>query len=103
MGRRKQERQEGLWIATSDVVETPANAFYDRLNQILDEHKFDLKVERLCQKFYKKSPYGRPSLAPVELPGARPVRCRYGNSWVTRWTRPRRTTRPSRVRGDCIG
>ena len=64
MGRRKRERQQDLWIATSDVVETPANAFYDRLNQILDEHKFDAKVERLCQKFYKKSPYGRPSLAP---------------------------------------
>src|SRR4030088_1265671 len=62
--RRKRERQQDLWIATSDVVETPANAFYDRLNQILDEHKFDAKVERLCQKYYKKSPYGRPSMAP---------------------------------------
>ncbi len=60
--RRKRERQQDLWIATSDVVETPANVFYDRLNQILDEHKFDAKVERLCQKFYKKSVYGRPSL-----------------------------------------
>src|SRR5262245_20375925 len=49
---------------TSEVVETPANVFYDRLNQILDEHKFDAKVERLCRKFYKKSPYGRPSMAP---------------------------------------
>jgi hypothetical protein len=46
------------------VVETPANAFYDRLNQILDQHKFDAKVERLCRKFYKKSPYGRPRIAP---------------------------------------
>ncbi len=62
--RQKRERQQGLWLATSDVVETPANAFYDRLNQILDEHKFDAKVERLCHKFYKKSPYGRPSMAP---------------------------------------
>jgi len=62
--RRKRERQQDLWIATSDVVETPANIFYDRLNQILDEHKFDAKVERLCRKFYKKSPYGRPSMAP---------------------------------------
>lgn len=62
--RRKRERQQDLWIATSDVVETPANAFYDRLNQILGEHKFDAKVERLCQKFYKKSEYGRPSIAP---------------------------------------
>lgn len=62
--RRKRERQQDLWIATRDVVETPANVFYDRLNQILDEHQFDAKVERLCQKFYKKSPYGRPSMAP---------------------------------------
>jgi len=29
--RRKRERQQDLWIATSDVVETPANAFYDGL------------------------------------------------------------------------
>ena len=64
MGTRKRERQQDLWIATKDVVETPANAFYDRLNEILDEHKFDAKVERLCSKFYKKSPYGRPSMAP---------------------------------------
>ena len=62
--RQKRERQQGLWIATSEVVETPANAFYDRLNQILDDHKFDAKVERLCRKFYKKSRYGRPSMAP---------------------------------------
>lgn len=62
--RRKRERQRDLWIATSDVIETPANAFYDRLNQILDAHKFDVKVERLCQKFYAQSPYGRPSIAP---------------------------------------
>jgi transposase len=62
--RRKRERQQDLWIATSDVVETPANAFYDRLNQILEDHKFDAKVERVSQKFYKKSPYGRPSMAP---------------------------------------
>ena len=62
--RRKRERQQDLWIASSDVVETPANIFYDRLNQILDEYRFDAKVEWLCEKFYKKSAYGRPSMAP---------------------------------------
>jgi transposase len=45
-------------------VETPGNAFYDRLNSILDDHKFDRRVEHLCRKFYKKGPYGRPSMAP---------------------------------------
>jgi transposase len=65
MGTRKQrERQRELWIVASDVVETPGNAFYDRLNRILDEHKFDQKVEAVCRRFYKQSPYGRPSIAP---------------------------------------
>ena len=65
MGTRKgREQQQDFWIATSAIVEPPGNAFYDRLNQILKEHKFDEKVEVLCRKFYKKSPYGRPSLAP---------------------------------------
>ena len=46
MGSRKQRaRQQELWIVASDVVETPGNAFYDRLNRILAEHKFDQKVE----------------------------------------------------------
>ena len=62
--RRKREKQQDLWIATGDVVETPGNVFYDRLNQILEDHKFDSKVEHLCRKFYKKSQYGRPSLSP---------------------------------------
>jgi transposase len=62
--RKKRERQQELWIASSAVVETPANAFYDRVNHILDEHNFDQKVEALCRKFYKNSPYGRPSMAP---------------------------------------
>src|SRR5271168_1114037 len=65
MGTRKgRERQHDFWIATSAIVEPPGNAFYDRLNRILREHKFDEKVEVLCRKFYKKSAYGRPSLTP---------------------------------------
>lgn len=64
MGTRKQERQQEFWIATKDVVEPPGNAFYDRLDKILEEHRFDRKVETLCRKFYKKSQYGRPSMAP---------------------------------------
>jgi len=61
--RRQRERQQDLWIASSEVVQTPGNAFYDRLNAILDEHKFDRRVEHLCRKFYT-SQYGRPSMTP---------------------------------------
>jgi transposase len=61
---KKRERQQEFWMATRDVVESPRNVFYDRLNEVLEAHKFDRKVEALCRKFYKKSPYGRPSMAP---------------------------------------
>ena len=64
MGTRRQERQQEFWIGTKGVVEPPGNAFYDRLNKILHEHRFDRKVEALCRKFYKKSQSGRPSMAP---------------------------------------
>ena len=64
MGTRKgRERQEPFWLSTSDIVQSPGNAFYDRLNGILDKRKFDIHVERLCRRYYK-GPYGRPSLTP---------------------------------------
>src|SRR5215467_1020921 len=122
MGTRKQrERQQDLWIATSDVVETPGNAFYDRLNRILDEHKFDQKVEAVRRKFYKKSPYGGPawrrgctsgrcssvisrvSTRNAGSPGGRRIRYPCGNFWATRWMRRRRIIRRSRGRGACTG
>lgn len=61
--RKKRERQQELWIASSDVVRTPANAFYDRLNEVLDKHHFDRRMEHLCRRYYK-GPMGRPSMAP---------------------------------------
>jgi len=45
-------------------VRTPWNAFYDRVERHLAEHKFDQRVEHLCREFYKQSRYGRPSIAP---------------------------------------
>jgi transposase len=61
--RKKRERQEDLWVVSSEVVGTPAHAFYDRLNQILDQHHFDRNVEQLCRRYYKGR-MGRPSIAP---------------------------------------
>lgn len=62
--RKKRQRQQSLWIPTSEVVAPPRHVFYDQLNAILDQHKFDARVEHLCQRFYKKSALGRPSLPP---------------------------------------
>jgi transposase len=65
MGTRgKRERQEDLWIASNTIVKSPGHAFYEELNRILGEQKFDAKVEGWCRKYYKKSQYGRPSVAP---------------------------------------
>jgi transposase len=65
MGRRKRHQQQPLFIATSDLPRTPAHPFYERLNQLLDQHHFDPFVETLCQPFYHDS-LGRPSLPPTQ-------------------------------------
>src|SRR5450756_585883 len=61
--RKKRERQEDLWVVTSEVVGAPAHAFYDRLNEILGQHHFDRNVEHLCRRYYKGG-LGRPSITP---------------------------------------
>jgi len=61
--RKRRERQEDLWVVSSEVVGTPAHAFYDRLNQILGQHHFDGNVEQLCRRYYKGR-LGRPSITP---------------------------------------
>jgi len=61
--RKKRERQKDLWVVSSEVVGTPAHAFYDRLNQILDQHQFDRRLEQLCRRYYKGR-LGRPSITP---------------------------------------
>jgi transposase len=64
MGKRGgRQRQEGLWIPSNDIVQTPGHVFYNRLNEVLAKHRFDERVERLCRRFYK-GPRGQPSLPP---------------------------------------
>jgi len=64
MGTRKQrERQADLWIATAEIAETPGHAFYERLDELLVENRFDRRLEHMCRRFYR-SHRGRPSMAP---------------------------------------
>src|SRR5580704_1472489 len=64
MGTRKdQEQQEEMWIAHQALPKGASHPFYQRLNQLLDEGRFDEFVERRCQQFYAAK-RGRPSLAP---------------------------------------
>ena len=50
-------------MAAADLPQTAAHPFYQRLNQLLDEHGFDAFAEQRCEKFYAPK-MGRPSLAP---------------------------------------
>src|SRR5207245_233141 len=65
MGRRAEQRQaqEEFWIAHTQWPRTVAHAFYQRLNQLLEERGFDEFVEGQCERFYAEA-MGRPSLTP---------------------------------------
>jgi transposase len=64
MGRRRDRaRTPGLWIATNELPTPGGHPFYQRLNQVLDQHGFDEFVEAQCAPFYSAK-VGRPSLTP---------------------------------------
>jgi transposase len=64
MGRKKdREKQQGLWVPSSEIAITPGHVYYERLNVVLNAEKFDSRVEAICRKYYKSSA-GRPSLTP---------------------------------------
>jgi transposase len=64
MGRRKKRvRQGGLWTPTAALPVSASHPFYQRLNQILDEKKFDEYVEAICEDFYAGE-VGRPGVSP---------------------------------------
>jgi len=61
--RRRRQRQQQIWIAQQEIAKGPAHPFYARVNELLEEKKFDEFAERECAKFYADN-IGRPSLAP---------------------------------------
>jgi transposase len=63
MGTRKmRERQEDLWYG-GELPIAPGHPFYNRLNEVLNNAKFDLFCETNCASFYHNK-LGRPSLPP---------------------------------------
>jgi len=64
MGTRKeQEQQEELWVPQAALAKGASHLFYQRLNQPLEESRFDELVEGRCRRFYAEK-MGRPSRAP---------------------------------------
>lgn len=52
-----------MWIAHQELAKGPAHPFYQRVNELLEEKKFDEFAEQECTKFYAEKK-GRPSLVP---------------------------------------
>ena len=63
MGRRPTDRQADLWIATTDLPQSPGHVFYEKLNRLLAEADFDRYAENLCQPHYADG-VGRDSIPP---------------------------------------
>jgi transposase len=64
MGTREgRRRQEGFWLTHEELATAPGHPFYQRLNQLLDQEKFDQFAEGECAQFYAEK-NGRPSLTP---------------------------------------
>jgi transposase len=64
MGTRKdQEQQQELWVPHQALSKGASHPFYQRLNQLLEENRFDEFVEGRCRRFYAAK-RGRPSLVP---------------------------------------
>ena len=62
---KKKDEQQTLWLASSEVVQAPTNAFYDRLDFELDRAGFHTTIRALCRPYYNDSGAGRPGIDPV--------------------------------------
>lgn len=66
MSMRRQEGTQGsMWIAYGDIQGAPGHRFYEKLNELLREAKFDRQVEELCAPYFEPDHTpGRKSIAP---------------------------------------
>ena len=62
LGKRKREQQE-LLVATTSLPQSPGHPFYEKLNGLLAESRFDEYVETLCRPYYAEG-VGRPGIPP---------------------------------------
>ena len=62
MGKRK-AKQQALGVSTNEIPKAASHPFYAKVNEVLEKHKLDRRLEHLCRRYYKPT-FGRPSLAP---------------------------------------
>jgi transposase len=62
---RQDGTQGSMWIAYGDIQGAPGHRFYEKLNELLREAKFDRQVEDLCAPYFEPDHTpGRKSIAP---------------------------------------
>ena len=66
MSMGRQEGMQGsMWAAYGDVQRSPGHRFYEKLNELLREAKFDRHVEELCAPYFEPDHTpGRKSIPP---------------------------------------
>src|SRR5260370_31151163 len=65
MGKRKQARQESLFITADQLPRSQGHPFYTQLNQLLGQAGFDPWLESRCQPYYHQGERrGQPSVPP---------------------------------------
>ena len=64
MGRRE-DQQAPMWLSGPELARSPGHRFYEKLNELLSEAKFDRRVEQMCTPYFEADDKpGRPSIAP---------------------------------------
>jgi transposase len=63
LGRRNVEEQGQLWLLASQAPRSPGHVFYQKLNELLAEARFDRWVEDRCRPYYAEK-LGRPGIPP---------------------------------------
>ncbi len=54
-----------MWLAGPELARSPGHRFYEKLNELLSEAKFDMRVEQLCAPYFEAADKpGRPSIPP---------------------------------------
>jgi len=64
MGRHE-SNQGSMWVAYNEIQGGPGHRFYEKLNELLREAKFDRKIEQLCAAYFDADHTpGRKSIPP---------------------------------------
>jgi transposase len=63
LGRRKECRQQELFVTADSLPTSDGHVFYSKLNQLLADEGFDRWIEELCASYYSQS-RGRPGIPP---------------------------------------